>query len=135
MEEAGRDHEADTVGHSALARGQLGEERSVCRRRRPGDLRPGPVLEDQDGAVHRSGSARRVGWVLLDRADRAGRRDAAVLELFYASGLRLSELVGLGLEDVNLAGRVSQELQKDMAVTLVRNIDGVRAVTMSLDKE
>ena len=32
-----------------------------------------------------------------------GRRDRAILELFYASGLRLSELAGLDLEDVNLA--------------------------------
>ncbi|HET9372490.1 MAG TPA: tyrosine-type recombinase/integrase, partial [Vicinamibacterales bacterium] len=30
----------------------------------------------------------------------------AILELFYASGLRLSELVDVDLEDVNLAGRV-----------------------------
>ncbi len=36
----------------------------------------------------------------------AGRRDRAILELFYASGLRLSELVGLDIEDVNLPGRV-----------------------------
>jgi len=35
-----------------------------------------------------------------------GRRDRAILELFYASGLRLSELVGLDIEDVNLSGRV-----------------------------
>jgi len=35
-----------------------------------------------------------------------GRRDRAILELFYASGLRLSELVDLDLEDVNLSGRV-----------------------------
>jgi integrase/recombinase XerC len=35
-----------------------------------------------------------------------GRRDRAILELFYASGLRLSELVGLDLEDVNLSGRI-----------------------------
>jgi integrase/recombinase XerC len=36
----------------------------------------------------------------------AGRRDRAILELFYASGLRLSELVDLDLADVNLSGRV-----------------------------
>ncbi len=46
---------------------------------------------------------------VLTTADRdapAGRRDQAILELFYASGLRLSELVGLDIEDVNLSGRV-----------------------------
>jgi len=41
-----------------------------------------------------------------------GRRDRAILELFYASGLRLSELVGIGLEDVNLSGRVVRVLGK-----------------------
>ena len=41
-----------------------------------------------------------------------GRRDRAILELFYASGLRLSELVGLGLEDVNLGSRVVRVLGK-----------------------
>ena len=41
-----------------------------------------------------------------DAATPAGRRDRAILELFYASGLRLSELVDLDLEDVNLSGRV-----------------------------
>ena len=35
-----------------------------------------------------------------------GRRDRAILELFYASGLRLSELVGLDIEDVNLPARI-----------------------------
>jgi site-specific recombinase XerD len=35
-----------------------------------------------------------------------GRRDRAILELFYASGLRLSELVGLDLDDVNLSARM-----------------------------
>jgi integrase/recombinase XerC len=34
------------------------------------------------------------------------RRDRAILELFYASGLRLSELAGLDLEDVNLSQRM-----------------------------
>src|SRR3954466_11610717 len=41
-----------------------------------------------------------------------GRRDRAILELFYASGLRLSELVGIGLEDVNLSSRVVRVLGK-----------------------
>src|SRR5262249_4391949 len=35
---------------------------------------------------------------------------------------------------VNLSGRVSHELQKDMAVTLIRNIDGVRGVTANLQR-
>jgi integrase/recombinase XerC len=41
-----------------------------------------------------------------------GRRDRAILELFYASGLRLSELVGLDIGDVNLAGRMVRVLGK-----------------------
>ncbi len=41
-----------------------------------------------------------------DASTPAGRRDRAILELFYASGLRLSELVGLDLDDVNLSGRI-----------------------------
>ncbi len=52
---------------------------------------------------------------LLDMPDQTlplGRRDRAILELFYASGLRLSELVGLDLEDVNLSGRVVRVLGK-----------------------
>ena len=41
-----------------------------------------------------------------DSATPLGRRDRAILELFYASGLRLSELVGLNLEDINLSSRL-----------------------------
>lgn len=41
-----------------------------------------------------------------------GRRDRAILELFYASGLRLSELVGVDLEDINLNSRVVRVLGK-----------------------
>ena len=47
-----------------------------------------------------------------DTSQPLGRRDKAILELFYASGLRLSELVGLDLGDVNLSGRVVRVLGK-----------------------
>ena len=52
---------------------------------------------------------------LLDAPDVStplGRRDQAILELFYASGLRLSELVGTDLEDVNLSSRMLRVLGK-----------------------
>jgi integrase/recombinase XerC len=41
-----------------------------------------------------------------------GRRDRAILELLYASGLRLSELVALDLEDVNLGSRMVRVMGK-----------------------
>jgi len=47
-----------------------------------------------------------------DASDPLGRRDRAILELFYASGLRLSELVGLDLENVNLRARMVRVLGK-----------------------
>jgi integrase/recombinase XerC len=52
---------------------------------------------------------------LLETADTStplGRRDQAILELFYASGIRLSELVGLDLDDVNLASRIVRVMGK-----------------------
>jgi integrase/recombinase XerC len=48
-----------------------------------------------------------------------GRRDRAILELFYASGLRLSELVGLDLEDVNLSARMVRVMGKGRKERLV----------------
>ena len=47
-----------------------------------------------------------------DSSTPLGRRDRAILELFYASGLRLSELVGLDLDDVDVSGRVVRVLGK-----------------------
>jgi integrase/recombinase XerC len=48
-----------------------------------------------------------------------GRRDRAILELFYASGLRLSELVALDVEDVNLSSRTVRVLGKGRKERLV----------------
>ena len=45
-------------------------------------------------------------------ADPLGRRDRAILELFYASGLRLSELANLDVDDVNLRVRMARVLGK-----------------------
>ena len=59
---------------------------------------------------------------LLDMPDATiplGRRDRAILELFYASGLRLSELVWLDMEDVNLSGRMVRVLGKGRKERLV----------------
>jgi len=47
-----------------------------------------------------------------DTSEPLGRRDRAILELFYASGLRLSELVGLDLENVNLRARMVRVMGK-----------------------
>ena len=54
-----------------------------------------------------------------DSAHPLGRRDRAILELFYASGLRLSELVGLNIDDVNLSGRVVRVMGKGRKERLV----------------
>jgi integrase/recombinase XerC len=47
-----------------------------------------------------------------DTSGPLGRRDRAILELLYASGLRLSELVALDLEDVNLGSRMVRVMGK-----------------------
>jgi len=48
-----------------------------------------------------------------------GRRDRAILEVFYASGLRLSELVSLDVEDVNLSTRMVRVMGKGRKERLV----------------
>jgi integrase/recombinase XerC len=54
-----------------------------------------------------------------DVSDPLGCRDSAILELFYASGLRLSELVGLDLDDVNLRARMVRVMGKGAKERLV----------------
>ncbi len=66
-----------------------------------------------------------------------GRRDRAILELFYASGLRLSELAGLDLEDVNLTARMVRVTGKGGKERLVPfNTSTASAIRVSLkDRE
>lgn len=54
-----------------------------------------------------------------DRGTPLGRRDQAMLELFYASGLRLSELTGLDLDDLNLSARIVRVFGKGRKERLV----------------
>jgi integrase/recombinase XerC len=54
-----------------------------------------------------------------DTSDPLGCRDRAILELFYASGLRLSELVGLDLDEVNLRARIVRVMGKGAKERLV----------------
>jgi integrase/recombinase XerC len=54
-----------------------------------------------------------------DGSEPLGRRDRAILELFYASGLRLSELVGLDMEDANLSARMVRVMGKGSKERLV----------------
>ena len=70
---------------------------------------------------------------LPDTTQPLGRRDRAILELFYASGLRLSELVGLDVEDVNLSSRVVRGRRK-VSNPLFLNYQGGRLSSRSVDR-
>ena len=56
---------------------------------------------------------------LPDEKNSLGRRNRAIFELFYASGLRLSELVGLNVADVDLQERMVRVLGKGSKERLV----------------
>lgn len=51
--------------------------------------------------------------------DMASRRDRAILELLYSTGMRVSELVGLRLQDVDLLGGVAKAAGKGKKERLV----------------
>jgi integrase/recombinase XerC len=51
--------------------------------------------------------------------DELGTRDKAIMELFYSSGLRLAELVGLDLTDLDLADRTVRVLGKGRKTRIV----------------
>jgi integrase/recombinase XerC len=77
----------------------------------PGALVPTPKREVRMPAHL---SEQEIALLLAQPAgnDPLGRRDRAILEMFYASGLRLSELAGLDLDDVNLTAKMVRVLGK-----------------------
>lgn len=96
-----------------------------------------PVEAERAGQIARDLGYTRVANLvrIIEPADDASIQRLAERELSRHRGLdgssiRVKSVRGI----VNLAGRVSQELQKDMAITLVRNIDGVRGVTSNLQR-
>jgi integrase/recombinase XerC len=99
----------------------------------PGALVPTPKREIRMPA-HLSESEMTA---LLDAAaddSPLGRRDRAILELFYASGLRLSEVAGLDLEDVNLGARMARVLGKGGKPRLVPfNTSTAKAIAAYLE--
>jgi integrase/recombinase XerC len=77
----------------------------------PGSLVATPKREVRMPA-HLSEKEMAVLLEMPSTEDPLGRRDRAILELFYASGLRLSELAGLDVDDVNLRARMARVLGK-----------------------
>ena len=68
----------------------------------PGRACPRPLTEDQVTTL--------IEAVVGD--DPLARRDRAILEVLYGTGLRISELVGLSLSDVDLDGSLLRALGK-----------------------
>jgi osmotically-inducible protein OsmY len=64
------------------------------------------------------------------RIERAVERKLAIYRGLDGTQIAIDSTNGV----VRLTGKVSNELQKDMAASLVRNIDGVRAVQVALQR-
>jgi integrase/recombinase XerC len=102
----------------------------------PGRLVPTPKREIRMPA-HLSEREMAALVEMPSDGDALGRRDRAILELFYASGLRLSELAGLDVDDVNLSQRMVRVLGKGGKQRLVPfNTNTAKAVRVYLkDRE
>ena len=121
---------ADTVRAHVSELGRIGEARSSVARkvsalrtfmrylRREGHLEHDPTAltvapkRDHTLPVHLTEAQMEQLLAQPDASHPLGRRDRAILELFYASGLRLSELESLNLESVDLSARMVRVMGK-----------------------
>jgi len=91
---------------------------------REGELRSNPALDVQAPKARRrlpvTLDADTMARLLEFRTDgRLGVRDKAIMELFYSSGLRLAELIGLDLPDIDLRDRTVRVLGKGRKARIV----------------
>jgi integrase/recombinase XerC len=91
---------------------------------REGELRHDPAADVQAPRARKrlptTLDADTMGRLLAFRADdRLGVRDKAIMELFYSSGLRLAELLGLDLADLDLRDRTVRVVGKGRKVRIV----------------
>ena len=124
------DLQPETVRAHIAELGRAGEARtSVARKvsalrtfvrylRREGWLQHDPTAltvapkRDQNLPVHLTEQEMETLLAQPDASQPLGRRDRAILELFYASGLRLSELESLDLDSIDLRSRMVRVMGK-----------------------
>jgi integrase/recombinase XerC len=104
---------------------RLSAVRSLCRFLiREGELKSDPTADVQAPKARKrlptTLDADTMARLLEFRSDdRLGVRDKAIMELFYSSGLRLAELLGLDLVDLDLRDRTVRVLGKGRKVRIV----------------
>jgi integrase/recombinase XerC len=104
---------------------RLSAVRSLCRFLiREGALKSDPTADVQAPKARKrlptTLDADTMARLLEFRSDdRLGVRDKAIMELFYSSGLRLAELLGLDLVDLDLRDRTVRVLGKGRKVRIV----------------
>jgi integrase/recombinase XerC len=104
---------ATTARHAASARSFTGYLRRAALTPEDVGLRlVSPKAHRTLPAVLAADQARAVVESAADASDPIGLRDAVVLELLYASGIRVSELVGLDVDDVDRGRRLLRVLGK-----------------------
>jgi integrase/recombinase XerC len=104
---------------------RLSAVRGLCRHLiREGELKSDPAADVQAPKARKrlptTLDADTMARLLEFRSDdRLGVRDKAIMELFYSSGLRLAELLGLDLPDLDLRDRTVRVLGKGRKVRIV----------------